>query len=353
MTFHKCNCHYIPPHVLGNMAKKGDPAVRQAARTSAQQAKLSREKRGVQAPKVPEMLTGIAMATAPAPVTAAREVYDCQNKWELRVKLARGEGDPEFGDDDVDTVYGYAETVRGYFAELGRNSIDNAGMNLRLNVHVGENYMNAFWDGDEMAFGDGDGQIFTSFAQSLDVMAHEMAHGVTQFTANLDYYSQSGALNEHFSDVFGTAITQYKLNQTVDDADWLIGNEIMGPTLYGEALRSMKAPGTAYDNPLLGKDPQPAHMKDYYNGPNDNRGVHINSGIMNRAFYLAATDQIGTQKAAKIWYHALQNLWPTADFDDAVEIIVESARTLVGDGVVPEGTTQTVRLAFKEVGLPS
>ena len=354
MTFHRCNCHYVPPHVLGNMAKKGDPAVRQAARSSAQHAKFSRGLRNERAVKTSEVLSGFfARATAPAPGTAAREVYDCKNQWRLRVKLARGEGDPAYKDDDVDTVYDFAETVRGYFAELGRNSIDDAGMNLRLNVHVGENYMNAFWDGDEMAFGDGDGQIFTSFAQSLDVMAHEMAHGVTQFTANLDYYSQSGALNEHFSDVFGTAITQAHLKQDAESADWLIGNEIMGPTLYGEALRSMKAPGTAYDNPLLGKDPQPAHMKDYYSGPADNRGVHINSGIMNRAFYLTATDQIGTQDAAKIWYHALQNLWPTADFNDAVDVIVESARTLIRDGVVPEGTTQTVRLAFKEVGLPS
>ena len=180
MTFHKCNCHYVPPHVLGNMAKKGDPAVRQAARTSVQQAKLSRGRRGGKAPEVPEMLTGIAAATAPAPGTAAREVYDCEHEWRLRVKLARGEGDPEYGDDDVDTVYGFAETVRGYFAELGRDSIDNAGMNIRLNVHVGVNYMNAFWDGDEMAFGDGDGQIFTSFAQSLDVTAHE-AFQVAEF----------------------------------------------------------------------------------------------------------------------------------------------------------------------------
>ena len=114
----------------------------------------------------------------------------------------------------------------------------------------------------------------------------------------------------------------------------------------------MKAPGTAYDNPLMGKDPQPAHMDDYYAGPADNRGVHINSGIMNRAFYLTATDQIGTQKAMKIWYHALQNLWSTAVFNDAVEVITESARILTKAGEVPQGTTQTVRLAFKEVGLP-
>ena len=82
--------------------------------------------------------------------------------------------------------------------------------------------MNAFWDGDEMTFGDG--TIFTSFARSLDVTAHELAHGVTQFTANLDYYSQSGALNEHFSDVIGSAVTQAFEKQDAGEADWLIGD---------------------------------------------------------------------------------------------------------------------------------
>ena len=92
-------------------------------------------------------------------------------------------------------------------------------------------------------------------------------------------------------------------------------------------------------------------MRDYFDGPGDNQGVHINSGICNKAFYLVASD-IGTPKAAKVWYHALQNLWPTATFNDAVDVIVESARIMTKTGVVPEGTTQTVRLGLKEVGLP-
>jgi Zn-dependent metalloprotease len=143
-------------------------------------------------------------------------------------------------------------------------------MDVILNVHFSQNYNNAFWDGDEMTIGDGDGQIFVSFAKSLDVVAHELAHGVTQFTAGLEYYRQAEALNEHFSDVFGTAITQYELNQTADNADWLVGNEIMGPTLAGETLRSMKAPGAAYSNALMGEDPQPAHMDDYFTRSGDN-----------------------------------------------------------------------------------
>jgi Zn-dependent metalloprotease len=93
-----------------------------------------------------------------------------------QVTLVRGAGDAATGDAEVDTVYDLAEIARGDFAELGRNSIDDAGTNLVLNVHFGQDYMNAFWDGDEMTFGDGDGQIFTSFARSLDVMAQVLAH---------------------------------------------------------------------------------------------------------------------------------------------------------------------------------
>lgn len=352
MKLHRCVCTYIPPHVLGSVARRGDPEVRERARTSVQQAKRSRGRRAFRPIDMDAFLAGIASAAAPPAGTSGREVWDSQTTWGQQVDLVRGESDPATGDPDTDMVYEFAGIVRDYVQkELNRNSIDNLGMNLVLNVHFGTNYMNAFWDGDEMTFGDGDGVIFTSFARSLDVTAHELGHGITQFTANLDYFSQSGALNEHFSDVLGSAITQSHLGQDAGHADWLIGNEIMGPTLYGEALRSMKAPGSAYDNALLGKDPQPSHMNDYYAGPADNQGVHINSGIPNRAFYLVAMS-IGTNAATRVWYHALQNLWSTADFNDAVDVIVESARILVSTNVVPQGTPQTVRLAFKEVGLP-
>jgi Zn-dependent metalloprotease len=113
----------------------------------------------------------------------------------------------------------------------------------------------------------------------------------------------------------------------------------------------MQAPGMAYDNDLLGKDPQPAHMSDYYTGSDDNQGVHINSGIPNRAFYLVAME-IGTDKATLIWYDALQKLWSTAKFNDAVAVTVESARMLTRQKKVPVGSTQRVRAAFREVGLP-
>ncbi len=121
------------------------------------------------------------------------------------------------------------------------------------------------------------------------MVGHELAHGVTESEAGLIYYQQSGALNESLSDVFGSLVKQFHLQQTADKADWLIGAGLLAEGIKGQGLRSMSAPGTAYDDPLLGKDPQPASMKDYIQTKEDNGGVHLNSGIPNRAFYLAAT----------------------------------------------------------------
>jgi Zn-dependent metalloprotease len=288
----------------------------------------------------------------PDAADGARFVFDCQNSETLRFKQIGSENDPPVTDSPGERAFEASGIVRDFLANvLGRNSIDGQGMNIVLNVHYSQGYANAFWDGDEMTFGDGDGQIFVNFAKSLDVVAHELAHGVTEFTAGLDYYAQSGALNEHFSDVFGTAITQHDLNQTVDSADWLIGNEIMGTALAGETLRSMKAPGTAYSNALMGDDPQPAHMRDYYSGEADFRGVHINSGIPNRVFYLVACDQLGTARAAQLWYHTLVNLWPTANFADFAAVLINTTQVMTGRRALPQGTTQTVRLALKDVGL--
>jgi Zn-dependent metalloprotease len=340
----QCCCQFIPPYTAENLARNGI----ENARVSFQQSAQFRTKRA-------QSVVGIETfaGTAAAVSTGNRKVFDSQRTWKQRVASVRTEGQPATTDDTVNQVYDYAGVVRDYFKNvLNRNSVDNLGLDLILNVHYGVNYLNAFWDGDEMTFGDGDGKIFISFSRSLDVIAHELVHGVTQFTAKLEYKGQSGALNEHMSDVFGTVITQYAAGQTAHDADWLIGDEIMGPDLYGEALRSMKEPGTAYDNKLLGKDPQPAHMKDYFKGPEDNQGVHINSGILNKAFYLSAME-IGTDKAGLIWYTALQKLWATAKFNDAVQVIVDSARSLTRDGKVPVGSPQKIRAAFREVGLPS
>ena len=153
-------------------------------------------------------------------------------------------------------------------------------------MHYGRDYDNAFWNGERMVFGDGDGEVFQGFTGSLDVIAHELAHGVVEDEGELLYRGQSGALNESISDVFGVLAEQHREGQTADQANWLIGEGMFTDAVQGRALRSLAAPGTAYDDDVLGKDPQPAHMRDFVPTREDNGGVHINSGIPNHAFYL-------------------------------------------------------------------
>jgi Zn-dependent metalloprotease len=208
------------------------------------------------------------------------------------------------------------------------------------------------WDGKQMIYGDGDGKLFNRFTIALDVIGHELTHGVTQYTAALEYHDQSGALNEHISDAFGIMVKQYTLGLTASQSDWLIGKGLLGPNVRGQAIRSMKAPGTAYDDPLLGKDPQPANMSGYVTGSDDNGGVHINSGILNRAFYLSATALGGFTWVAvgRIWYRVLtEKLLPTAGFQDFALATVVMAGQLYGIG----GQVQTtIAEAWSAVGLP-
>jgi Zn-dependent metalloprotease len=331
--------------VLENLARAGV----EDATVTIQQDSILRTQRASTVPNVATLMGVTPMGRT------FRQIFNSQHKWEFQVggKPALEEGGPVNPDDAVNNAYDCIGKLLDYAKDkLNRHSIDNAGMDIICNVHYGEKYNNAFWDGKQITIGDGDGKIFTDFSKSLDVIAHELGHGIVQFTANFEYHDQPGALNEHYADVFGSVVTQHVNGETAHDADWLVGDEIMGPELYGEALRSMAAPGTAYDNPLIKKDPQPDHMKDIYIGPNDNGGVHINSGIMNKAFYLTARE-LETENAALIWYTALQTLWPTATFNDAVYQIVRATQLLIKNRRIKSGSVQKIRAAFKEVGLPA
>ena len=199
-----------------------------------------------------------------------------------------------------------------------RSSYDGAGADVSLTVHYGRDYDNAFWDGTQLVFGDGDGEIFDRFTKPVDVLGHELTHAVTEHSAGLRYQDQSGALNESVSDVFGTCLKQWLLGQSVDEADWLIGAGLFMPGVAARGLRDMANPGTAYDDPRLGKDPQGASMDEYVDTNDDNGGVHLNSGIPNRAFHLAATAIGGRswEGAGAIWYAALTGgqVGATTDF---------------------------------------
>jgi len=243
-----------------------------------------------------------------------------------------------------------------YWTVFQRDSVDNAGYPLNGSVHYSRNYDNAFWDGQRMIYGDGDGVQFTRFTISVDVIGHELTHGVTQNESGLIYWKETGALNESLSDVFGSMVKQYVNNQNVQQADWLIGQGLFLPTWVAQypqdlAIRSMKAPGTAYNDPVLGPDPQPANMANYVNTISDNGGVHINSGIANYAFYLAATAMGGYswQTVGPIWYAAMTspNLTKNATFSDFARLTFQFARRLYPNS----NAAQAVAQAWTQVGV--
>jgi Zn-dependent metalloprotease len=344
----------VPPNVLEEVARRGNDKQREwALRTlsrdnTIRSARLQNAKRRGRGPRE----GADTLAQGPSG-QLSRLLYHCQNKENFPIRPERVEGDDPRGDDAVDEAYdGFGDTHRFFWEVHHRDSIDDEGMPLRGYVHYGEDYDNAFWDGRRMVFGDGDGELFVRFTLSLDVIGHELGHGVTEDEAGLEYYGQSGALNESQSDVVGSLVKQYKLGQTAEEANWLIGDDIIGPEVEGEALRSMAAPGTAYDDDVLGKDPQPAHMDDFVVTTRDNAGVHINSGIPNHAFYTVATTLGGHawERAGMIWYETLRGplLRTNADFQSFADLSCATAARLYGaDGE----EVDAVRAGWDKVGI--
>jgi Zn-dependent metalloprotease len=346
--------HYqciVPPHMLKEIVEKGSAIQRSRALDSLT---VSAQLRG-------QRIALTETAEFLAPVTAearSRNVYTANNTPNLPGALVRQEGQPASNDIAVDEAFdGSGLTYDLYYETYERNSIDNKGMRLDSTVHYQKGYDNAFWNGRQMVYGDGDEdlpeseRLFNRFTIAIDIIAHELTHGVTQFEAGLAYFGQSGALNESFSDVFGSLVKQRNLNQIAGDADWIIGGGLFSPNVNGQGIRSMKAPGTAYEDPILGKDPQPAHMKDYQNVDYDNGGVHINSGIPNHAFYIAAVELGGFAwvKAGRIWYITLRDkLRSTATFQEAAELTYQAAGELFGAGSLEQ---KAVRFGWSEVGI--
>lgn len=243
----------------------------------------------------------------------------------------------------------YAGMVYDFYKNLfNRNSINNSGMNIISTVHYGSRYNNAFWDGTQMVYGDGDGTQFTYLSGDLDVVAHEMTHGVDSSTANLNYQDQPGALNESLSDIFGVLIETYdKYNVkgggawTFNAADWVVGDNVYTPGTAGDALRSLASPG------LYG---QPATMSEYVNTTSDYGGVHTNSGIPNKAAYLIA-QSIGCDKTAKIYYRALTNYFiSTTDFSGSKSGLVQAATDLYG---AAGAEVSAINSAYTTIGIGS
>jgi Zn-dependent metalloprotease len=324
----------IPPYVTDRLAQSDDPKVRARAIATIRQSARFRAMR-VAAQAMPTL-----MATMAPDKKRHRLVFDAQQKDQLPGKLVRSEGDPKVADVAVNEAYDYSGDTYDFYNKIfSRNSLDDGGMILTSTVHVAEPDFgtgkfipmnNAFWDGEQMAYGDGDNVIFTRFTKSLDVVAHELTHGVQSFTSNLVYAKQSGALNEHFSDVFGVLVRQWKNKESVADANWVLGAEVMVPAPTRRGIRDMENPGTAFVNdPDVGTDPQPAHMNKFFNGAADRGGVHINSGIPNRVFVLAAQEIGGNawDITGRIWYDTLLQLSTNSQFQDCANLTVQIATT--------------------------
>jgi Zn-dependent metalloprotease len=349
---HPIHC-IVPPHMLEELAENGTPAQREfAERTLASEVSFREER------QVGLLQFAAAQIKPAATADKQRTVYDAQNRRSLPGVKVRGEGDPATGDKAVDEAYEGSGATYDFYRDLfERNSIDDKGMPLSSTVHFDQGFDNAFWDGQQMVYGDGDEdlppdqRLFNRFTIDIAIIAHELTHGVTGFEARLVYEDQPGALNEHFSDVFGSLVKQRLLQHIAAQADWVVGEGLFTSNVNGAGIRSMKAPGTAYDDPVLGKDPQPGHMGDYVRTNRDNGGVHINSGIPNRAFYLAATALGGFawEKAGRIWYLTLRDmLRARSDFAEAASYTIAAAGQLYG---MDSAEQAAVRDAWEAVGL--
>jgi Zn-dependent metalloprotease len=349
-------CAILPPYVLAAILEEGGSTEREAALRTIEASASLRARRAVVASLVRSLDRDISgLGIGPEGTGGRQSVYDAEHRGDadLPGRIVRGPDDPPVADAAVNEAFdGAAATYDFYRDVFDHDSVDGRGAELVSSVHYGVDVDNALWNGVQMVYGDGSGELFArgALTRAIDVIAHELTHGVTQYTAGLAYSRQSGALNEHFSDAFGALVKQRLAGESAEEADWLIGEGVLAPGL-GAALRSLKAPGTAFR-----LDRQPATMDGYVDLPddgdprNDNGGVHINSGIPNHAFYLVATKIGGPawERAGTIWYRTLtERMEPRSQFADLAQATADVARGLYGAGA----ELRAVQEAWAEVGV--
>jgi Zn-dependent metalloprotease len=336
-NIHHSVCSVIPRYLLRGIADRDDGRTGRIALATLDQL------HDLEAQTKRPAVSGLAQRS--------RNIYDAQNRQALPGRLVMSEHRRRGNDTDVNEAYDAAGIVYDFYSAIfGRKSLDGRNTPIDSTVHYGDGFDNAVWNGRQMIYGDGDGKLFSRFT-CLDVVAHGLTHGMTQTTARLGFHGQSGALNEHISDAFCIMIKQFSLGQKANESNWLIGDWIFGLDVSANALRSMAAPGDAYDDPILGRDPQPAHMRNFHIARGDSGGVHINSGILNHAFYLAATALGGYtwELLGRVWYLAVtKRLTPNADFRTFAGTTVTVAGRLWGRG---GHIARTIAAAWSAVGL--
>lgn len=329
-------CTFIPSYITNHILTHAAPKVREAF-LSAYSEK-------------PEVSILSDMPPSHPASNGSRWVHDAQSQQALPGKLVRKERDKETRDKQVDDAWEFSGLTRKMYKDVfGRDSIDGKGHNLIATVHYGKHYPNAFFNGTQIAFGDGDKVIFQPFT-IIDVIGHEWSHGVVHHSAGLIYRNQSGALNESFADVFGICVKQRVLGQDAKDANWIIGEGIFMPEINGVGIRNMLHPGSAFQDPSIGKDKQPDHMKDIYTGPEDGGGVHINSGIINKVFATYSINVGGKSydKPVKIWYETLTTkLRANSNFQHMADSLQEVVIQNYGTGI----EHKALKEALRSVGL--
>jgi Zn-dependent metalloprotease len=269
----------------------------------------------------------------------------------------------------VDAQFGAVKTFDYYQAIHGRNGIDGLGgpgtttsaatgaAMIVSRVHFGTSgaYNNAFWFNNQMTYGDGNGTTFSPLV-TLDVAGHEMTHGVTEKTANLTYANESGALNEGMSDIFGAMVERYTRGVTNSDT-WKIGEQCYTPSTSGDALRYM---ANTHGSGTQTSGGNPDHYTERYTGTADSGGVHTNSGILNKAFYLSSeggthhlsgvtTTGMGATDAEKIYYRGLSVYMTSGtNFAAARTALLNAATDLFG---ATSAQYNTIATAWCAVGV--
>jgi len=343
-----CGCCFIvPPSVLkalsmGQGVQPHDAAIFRESFAETQRLRMIREGH-----RMASLIGRRSLPTAASAHEPEEHLYDCRHRSTLPGRMV---ADPEHGGEAFKTVFETTGKVASFYRTvLGRNSVDSQGMDLVSSLNYKRNYQNAFWDGQQMVYGNGDGHIFVDFWRSPDVIGHELTHGVTQNESGLQYEGESGALNESLSDCFGAVFSQWVAQMPAsEDKGWLIGPGIMGPDAVAKGftcLRDMVDPGAKHC-----LSPQPDSY-DHFNPAGD---VHENSGIPNKAFAVFARIVGGNAYDApiKVWYTACTGgrLSSHATFADFARSTIAVADAWTGPERV--ALAQAVRQAWREVRVP-
>lgn len=344
-----CTCFIVPQRVLERFAQDKKLSAEQR-RYFVDAAKLERDWRAARTmtakfANLSRTILPTAVSASAAAAPPAVLVFDCGGGTTLPGKPVANPG----ASADGSAKRAFQETtavVDFYQGVFGRNSLDNAGMTLLSSIHFSVNYNNAGWTGTQMRYGDGDGNIFIDFTRSDDVIGHELAHGVTQFTSGFAYRNQPGGLNESMSDVFGSMYRQWRANQTVGAADWLIGKDIMGPGSIARGFKCLRDMANPAAKHCLA--PQPTKFSQYKDGMDP----HDSSGIPNLAFCKAATAIGGRswEKAGQIWYQALTGFKRSPNMK--MKAFADRTRSLAASLFPAEPAVgKAVDKAWKAVGL--